>query len=240
MRRRGGAWLVRTPRTTCSSQRGGGRPRRQRGGDVGIQRRLDRGHRRTVLVAQRAGSVHGPLDDCVVADGLVDDSQRRGLVAAVAATGQHRLVGARVTQSAADERRHAVGERQPEQPLGQAEPAAVGAHHTLVAGQRQHRAAAERVPVDRRDAGHRTGHQSQEQCVHLRDEGWSCRLGTGVGCPLKVDPMRERTPAAGQDDCPDPGPALGDSERVLCSESKNGGVKWFASASMRTRITPSW
>ncbi len=50
-------------------------------------------------------------------------------------------------QARGDQRVHADGERDPDIDLGEAEEAAVGAHHALIVRERQHRAGSERVAL---------------------------------------------------------------------------------------------
>ena len=126
---------------------------------------LERGERRRVEVPLEGGddgrgpcptspspSVDSGGHDAVLRRGGVGDAGRLGGGAVPAAAGQDRLAHRGRRELGLDQRQLERVELQPEVDLRQAEPAAVGALHALVVGQRQHGAVAEGVAVE---GGHR-------------------------------------------------------------------------------------
>jgi hypothetical protein len=93
-----------------------------------------------------------------------------------------------LAQARRDQCVHAVRERYADVDLGEAEEAAVGTHHPLVVGEREHRAGGERVSLKRRHAGHVELEHARQQPVQARHE-LADQLLVG-GHPLEVEPVR--------------------------------------------------
>jgi hypothetical protein len=100
-------------------------------------------------------------------------------------------------QPGGDQSGHALGERQPDVHLGQAEVAAVGAHHALVAGQGQHRPGGEGVAVDRRQHGQRRQQHLCDQLLGLAHHALGLP-GLRAGHPFQVQAVGEELARSGE------------------------------------------
>src|SRR5699024_11151 len=112
------------------------------------------------------GDLHGGGAYGLFLDRSVDDGGGLGVLATVAAGGGHRLVCDLWGESGLDEGAHGRGEGDVDVGLGQAPKTTVGAHHTSVVGQGEHRPRGEGVPLYGGDGVHRQGQHPGEESVH--------------------------------------------------------------------------
>jgi hypothetical protein len=181
-----------------------------------VQLPLDRVDQRARLAGGRGGPLDGGGEQRLglALDGEVDDPRRERVGAAPAPAGRHRLERHLGRQARADQRAHAGREGEAEVDLGQAEPAALAAHRTPVAGEREHRAAAEGVPVDRRGGRHRRRQQPPEDRLHAAEH---LVLGgrRRARHPQEVEAVGEDLAAPAQDQAAGPVRALDQLEQAL-------------------------